>query len=278
MKIGFITNKEKDLGLAYTKEITDYAKALGCTVAMYQPEAKEIEDICILTKEQMYKEVSFVVVLGGDGTILRVSGDASKYDMPILGINTGTLGYLADVEKSLGKSALQKVINNNYTIEERMMLEAYTQGSDKKNIALNEVSVSNSGFSKMITFSLKINDDLINTYRADGIIVSTPTGSTAYNLSAGGPILKPDNELIAITTICAHNLFSRPFVVSGEDVVSIIIESDQSHINYSLDGKTGIPAKKGDIITIKRSELTTKIIKTTGMGFYDILRRKMMGS
>lgn len=278
MKIGFITNTDKDVDFSYTGEMIKCVIENGCVPVVCQQGSKNIPGAVFKTKEEMYNQVSFVVVLGGDGTILRVARTAAKYNTPILGINLGTLGYLTDVDKNQGKTAIEMVINNAYSIEERMMLEAYVEGSEEKYIGLNEVTVSNAGFARMMCFSLEINDDFINSYRADGIIVSTPTGSTAYNLSAGGPIIKPDNKLMAITTVCAHNLFARPFVVSEKDVVKIKIESDRKQTIFSIDGQNEINIEKGCKIIIKRSEYVTKIIRTTGMGFYDILRLKMLNN
>jgi NAD+ kinase len=218
------------------------------------------------------------VVLGGDGTILRVARRAAIYNVPIQGINIGTLGYLADCEKDDAREAIKNVIDGNYKVEERMMLDASIGrgcNSYDVKVALNEVYVTNSVFSRVIKLGLEINDDYISSHRADGIIVSTPTGSTAYNLSAGGPILKPDTDLMAITHVCPHSLTSRPFVVSGNDVVKIKVEGSYSNVVLNLDGQETIPLLNSDVVTILRSRFVTKIIRTTQMSFYDILRSKM---
>ena len=229
--------------------------------------------------DEFYEKSDFVVVIGGDGTILRVARKAAIYGTPILGINFGTLGYLADVERSDGKIAIEKVLNGDYKIEKRMMLEAYIERgciSHDTQLALNEVCVSNSNFSRMISLSVEVNDEYINTFRADGIIVSTPTGSTAYNLSAGGPILNTNTELMTITHICPHALYARPIVVSGDDVIKIKIAGDYSNTQVTFDGQNDDRVKSGDTIEIRKSKYQTSIIKTTNLSFFDILRRKMV--
>jgi NAD+ kinase len=162
-----------------------------------------------------------------------------------------------------------------------MMLEAAIErgcNGHTAHLALNEVYITNSMFSRVIKLGLEINDDYISGYRADGIIVATPTGSTAYNLSAGGPILKPDTELMAITHVCPHSLTSRPFVVSGNDVVKIKIEGSYGNAVLNMDGQESIPLVNNDVVTIKKSRYVTRTIRTTNMSFYDILRNKMFES
>lgn len=279
-KIGFITNIDKDPDLIHTKELSLWALDKGCQVLLNSALCKKINvGLPMSSTDEIYEKADFVVVLGGDGTILRVARKASIYGTPILGINFGTLGYLADVEKADGKLAIEKVLNGDFKIEKRMMLEAYIERgcmSHDTQLALNEVCVSNANFSRMISLSVEINDEYINTVRADGVIVSTPTGSTAYNLSAGGPILNTNTELMTITHICPHALYARPIVVSGDDVIKIKVVGDYSNTQVTFDGQNGDRVKNGDTIVIKKSKYYTDIIKTTNLSFFDILRRKMV--
>lgn len=279
-KIGFITNIDKDPDLSHTRELSLWAIEKGCNVLLNSSLSKRLNiGEPMNSTDEIYEKPDFVVVLGGDGTILRVARKASIYGTPILGINFGTLGYLADVERSDGKIAIEKVLNGDYKIEKRMMLEAYIERgciSHDTQLALNEVCVSNSNFSRMISLSVEVNDEYINTFRADGIIVSTPTGSTAYNLSAGGPILNTNTELMTITHICPHALYARPIVVSGDDVIKIKIAGDYSNTQVTFDGQNDDRVKSGDTIVIRKSKYQTSIIKTTNLSFFDILRRKMV--
>lgn len=276
-KIGFVTNLDKDPHMLYTSQLVEWVKENGCT-PLVADAVGEISREYIVTSDFMYKNAYFVVVLGGDGTILRVARRAAMYDVPILGINIGTLGYLADVERNNAKQAIKNVIEGNFYEDKRMMLEAAVErgcNGHEENVALNEVYVTNTMFSRVIKLGLEINEDYISSYTADGIIVSTPTGSTAYNLSAGGPILKPDTCLMAITHVCPHSLTSRPFVVSGDDIVKIRVESSYGNAVLNLDGQRSLPLVNGDVVIIRRSKYVTRTIRTSDMSFYDILRSKM---
>lgn len=277
--IGFITNKDKDSDFSLTKELINFVTENGCNVFVDKIMGNKIGIKSVSSVGEIFLKSNFIIVLGGDGTILNAAGKAAQFDVPILGINIGRLGYLADVERSDAKKAIKNVLDGNYRIEKRMMLEAYTENNNKLGeaiTALNEISVRNGIFSRMIEISLSINDQYFDTYRADGIIVSTPTGSTAHNLAAGGPILKPDTELMAITYLCPHALFSRPMVVSGNDVVKITIGGDYNNAMLSVDGRQGPPIKNGDSIIIRQADCHTDIIRTTDLSFYDILRNKMV--
>lgn len=279
-KIGFVINLEKDPELEYTKKLTEYVSGLGCEIIILEEYSKKLGlGFGVSNLDEICKNSDFVTVLGGDGTILTVARRACIFETPILGINLGTLGYLADVEKNDAFKAVERVLNNNYSIENRMMLEVLKNGKPLENylgLALNEICLRNNSFSRMIKFEIEINDEFIDSYRADGVIVSTATGSTAYNLAAGGPILKPDTELISITHLCPHTLYARPYVVSGNDIIKLKVENDEGNVMLFLDGHEIIPAEYGSEIIVKRSDFFTRIIKTTGLGFYDILRRKMV--
>jgi len=240
-----VTNKEKDSELLYTKEITAFLQKNDVVISDKNPD--------------------FMLVLGGDGTMLRCSHLAATQDIPMLGINLGTLGFLTDAEKKDGIAVLSKVISGGYRIEERLMLEV-----DGK-LALNDVVIGSVGGLK--TFSLYINDCFWEEIRADGIIVSTPTGSTAYNLSAGGPILIPDGQMIVVTPVCPHSLSSRPVVIGADDVVKI---SAKQNAQITLDGEDCGELEKGETITIKKAAYSAKIIKTTPDRFHDILKRKKL--
>lgn len=279
-KIGFVINLEKDPFLEYTKKLKDFVLNLGYQIVVLE----KFRDVLgleygVSDLDAVCRESDFVTVLGGDGTILTVARRACIYQTPILGINLGTLGYLADVEKNGAFRAVEKVLNNDYSIEKRMMLEIFKDGKTFENcrgLALNEVCLKNNTFSRMIKFDIEINDEFIDSYRADGVIISTPTGSTAYNLAAGGPILKPDTELISITHLCPHTLYARPYVVSGSDIIKLKIKNNEKNVMLFLDGHEVVSAEGESEIIIKRSKFFTRIIKTTGLGFYDILRRKMV--
>ncbi len=282
--VGILPNSDRDKGLEFTKKLLDWLLSNDIKPLLTQDVAKELGCMEYATiKDDIFRYSDFLTVLGGDGTILRAAKTAAVYDTPLIGINLGRLGYLTDVEKSGAFESLTKVFEGNYKIEKRLMLQvALTSENTGETptdigIALNDVCVSKGLSSKMITIKLKFNGEYVDTYRSDGIVISTPTGSTAYNLSAGGPILKPDMEIMAITLICPHMLYTRPSVVSSEDVISIeVLENPYNDSRLALDGENANHLKNGDIITIRRSEYYTRIIKTQDRGFYNILRQKLV--
>lgn len=281
-KIGVIPNSEKDPGFAFTRRTAEWLAEQGCAPLVTELVGQEIgRPEYIADINAIYGESEFLVVLGGDGTILRVARGAALHETPLLGVNLGTLGYLTDVDAAQAFEALARALAGAYTVEKRMMLETHilTEGAGgEAHIALNEAYVSRGVFSRMITLRLTVNDEYIDDFRADGIIVATPTGSTAYNLSAGGSILKPNSEMLAITPVCPHMLYARQLVVPAGDVVRITMTAaGNAEGVITLDGQHRIPLMPENTVTIRRSNYYTSIIKTNENSFFDILRLKLMG-
>ena len=272
-KIGILPNITRDYKLEYTKDLllwltSNYTININAHIDLKKILGKTPCITYVKTTEDLCKDSDFVIILGGDGTILDKTAFCAKYDVPIFGINLGGVGYLTDVERNNAKSALSKILNKNYYIENRTAIE--TSLNNKKYIALNDICVLKKDQSKLIALDIYVNDDYIDTYRGDGIIISTPTGSTAYNLSAGGPIIKPNLDVIAITPICPHKIFFRPLIVSGDDIVQI---KEQKDAILCVDGKN-ISHINTDI-NIYKSKKEIKIIKTNDHSFYEILRQKL---
>ena len=251
MTVGIITNPDKDPDLSYTALVRNFLTQKG--VAIREGEFPSRADFC--------------VVLGGDGTILRCSHLAAICDVPLLGINLGTLGFLTDAEKQDGLEALEKVLAGEYETEKRMMLE--TELPPIPYLALNDICIGTTGSLK--TLSLYVNNHHLDTLRADGLIVATPTGSTAYNLSAGGPILMPGGKMMVITPICPHSLGTRPLVIGESDIVRIVAHQPSPII---IDGETVGELSTDTGITIKKSSLYATTIKTAQSHIYDVLKKK----
>ena len=267
-KIGFFPNINRDNKLQLTRELMGMVVDMGYEAVIFH-------DV------NSWEDVDFAVVLGGDGTVLRAAQPAARAKTPILGINLGNIGYLTDVECIDAKSAVLKVLNGNFCIEKRMMLEVNLgiceNFNNRKFVALNEISIARGRKATLISCDVRINGEFMDNFRGDGIILATPTGSTAYNLAAGGPILKPDSEIIAITPVCPHCLICRPVVVSAEDIIDINFKND-ADIGLYVDGKTIEISDKNPFfsLNIRRSELFTNIIKTNKNSFYQIMRTKML--
>lgn len=260
------TNHLKDGSGETTQYIRDYLNLKGC-----------------MCSDAVNDKVEGIIVLGGDGTMLRAAREYVSCHIPMIGVNLGTLGYLAEVEKEDIESALDSLMANRYDIESRMMLSGIpviSGRSSNPQTALNDIVINRKGALHVINFNIYVNGRLLSTYSADGMIVSTPTGSTAYNLSAGGPIVEPRARLIMLTPVCSHTLVNnRTIILAEDDVIDIEIgrykPGEMQEVNASFDGRCPVNLNEGDKIRIIRSDKVTKIIKLNEVSFLDTLHKKM---
>lgn len=274
-----ITNEVKDPEGFYTRKITAYLAAHGGKVVCADRAASYPE----LCKPDLAKpEVpDCILVLGGDGTLLRAARNLLNQDIPLLGINLGTLGYLAEVEIAAIEEALDKLLADRFTREERMMLEGQVRRQDmtEQNYALNDIVISRCGSLQVLTFQIYVNGQFLNSYSADGMIVATPTGSTGYNMSAGGPIVEPGASLLLLTPICPHTLNTRSIVLAPDDEIRIEIpkgkDGQRQTVEASYDGSHKVRLQTGDSIVIRRADKTTGILKLNTESFLTVLHKKM---
>lgn len=278
--IGIIPNLFKDKDLKVTYQITNWLNQRGIKPYMIEDIAEQVEgQIVGVNEEELYKVCDGLIVIGGDGTILGVAEAASMKNIPILGINLGRLGFLADIEPYEIEEALEKLISKQYEIEERMMLRATIISSDgHQNIfhALNDVNVTRGSFARLVEFEICVNDELSDIYPADGVIVATPTGSTAYNLSAGGPIMVPQASAYVVTPICPHTIYSKSIILCDQDKVRIKTLEETKDMALSLDGKLKMYLTSQDEVYIERSPYVTRLIKISDRKFFEILREKIV--
>jgi len=219
-----------------------------------------------------------VVVLGGDGTMLSASRIIGGKKTPIIGINMGSLGFITEIPRSELFDTLEQIFSGNYEIEERSMLKAQILRDEQiinEYIGLNDIVIGKGIMAKISDFNLIINDVYVSTIKADGIIISTPTGSTAYNLSAGGPILYPTLKGIVFTTICPHTLTVRPLVLPDHFVIDVVISSHVRDIFLTIDGQIGFPLKKNDKVRCRIAEEKTYLIAPVGRDYFKVLREKL---
>ena len=275
-----ITNYAKDENKKITRQIKSYLESYGKNCILC--EKNEKEEIILDT---IPDDIDCALVIGGDGTFIQASRLLFGRDVPMLGINMGTLGYLTEVEVHGVEDAIAQLMHGDYTIEKRMMLYGSItrkNGEKTSDVALNDIVLNRGGLMKIVHFDLYVNGQLLNSYQADGMIVSTPTGSTAYNLSAGGPIVEPTASLMVITPICSHALNSRSIVFSDEDEIVLDIgarrdgQTEDAVVNF--DGADFIPLQTGDRVMIKKAWETAQIIKMSKIGFLETLREKMKGN
>ena len=279
-KVGIIPNIEKDLDFAVTKRLVEYLLQRDCMPQLTEKVAQATGfERYAHKEEELYQQSDFVISLGGDGTLLGVGRKSAPYETPILGINLGHLGFLTAEEKSKAEYAIDRVLNGQYKTEKRMMLETSISIEEDRIdgiLALNDVCINRGLLYKILEFNVFINDEYVDTFQADGVIICTPTGSTAYNLSAGGPILKSDAQIIAITPISAHTLTSRSIVVSADDAVTVEINPrEDTAFTVSADGQEAWTLTGKRVVQVKRAKEYAAIIKTNTQSFYDVLRRKL---
>ena len=226
---------------------------------------------------KLSEDLDLVVVLGGDGTLLSVARQVTNR-IPILGVNLGNLGFLTEVGRAELYPALVSVLAGQFEIEERSLLDIRLERSDGTSLAyrvLNDAVITKSALARIIELNLTIDAQTVVTYRSDGLIISTPTGSTAYNLSAGGPIVTPQLPVVVVTPICAHTFSLRPIVVPDSSLIEVKLESEQEEVYLTLDGQEGAPLNYQDKVSARRSEDRVRLVKTSGRTFYDGLRDKL---
>lgn len=286
-KFYVVTNRMKDPELETTNYICRFLEEHGASAQMmvqpvhgkYETETGEERSECML---QVPEGTECILVLGGDGTLLQAARDTARLRIPLLGINLGTLGFLAQVEKSGIIGALTKLLEDQYGVEERMMLDGAVirDGQEIGKVhALNDVVVNRSGRLMVLAYDVYVNGQLLNRYQADGMILSTPTGSTGYNMSAGGPIVEPGAKMIVMTPICPHTLNTRSIVLSPADTIEIEIGPgragirQQAEINF--DGGLTRQLFTGDRVVVRKSEQTLRLIHLGNVSFLKLLHKKM---
>lgn len=282
-KFYIITNKLKDPDFTRTHEIADYLKGRGMEcICQGDSRSKEgQEDYLYTNADDIPDDTDAIIVLGGDGTLIRAARDVRGTDIPLLGVNIGTLGFLTDADMTSVYNTLDCCIADNHMIDKRMMLQGEVYRNDEliyENTALNDIVINRCGTLRVIDFDVYVNNEYLNSYSADGVIVSTATGSTAYSLSAGGPIIQPNAKLIMITPICPHTLNKRSIIFGDDDEIVIKMGSNKGSEEEraaTFDGETVCRIITGDTIVIRKASIVTDFIKTNKMSFLQRIRNKM---
>jgi len=283
--IGLISNNKTRKALRITKELYDYLSSRKVKVVLLKDEAMPVKfDLPSVSTEEFESTIECLISLGGDGTFLRSARHCFKRGIPLMGINVGNLGFLSEVSLDDYKKAIDRMLNNNYKIEERMLLEMelFREGKilKEKNlqlIALNEFTINRNLMSKIIDLEIFINNFKFVNFRADGLIIATPTGSTAYSLSAGGPIVEPNNQVTILTPLCAHNLFTRSMVLNIGNKIEIKIKTKNDNDCLSIDGiKQKINIKSGDTLKVKKSRLKLNLVTFSNIAFFRNFKEKLL--
>ncbi len=279
-KIGIITNADRDTEFTYTRQLAESIIKRGGSALMSDNLAEKSgvgmpcgDEDCVIGKSEI------IVCLGGDGTFLKAARRLYSKDVPILGINLGNLGFLTEVDRNDIDQAVEQLFSGAYEVEERMMLDTviYRKNSEpERDFALNDVVIARGAVSRILHVKAYINDVFVDSFPGDGLIIASPTGSTAYSLSAGGPIVEPDTNLMLITPICPHILYSRSFVTKPGSVIGAMIGEDYQHrAMVTCDGQDDHEVRGGDRIEVKRSPYSIKLIKLKSRNFFNVLRTKI---
>lgn len=281
MKIAVIVNLSKENAVRCSKEITEIFRKNGAEVLMWQGcsgyfEGERIE--FYPTYSELVKQCDMALTVGGDGTIIHAAKIAATEHKPLIGVNVGRLGFAADVEP-YEIDRLPMLLTGNYGVQKRMLLDItveHTLGENKKFIAVNDAIIARGQLSRIIDLKVSLNNQFISSYRADGLLFSTPTGSTAYSLSAGGPIIDPEMDCILMTPVCPHSLYSRSVVFASKSALSVTTPiDDECRAVLTVDGQESLELNNSTRVVIKKSDLTLDLLTLDKRNFYTRLNKKL---
>jgi len=277
-KVGIIANIAKEKSPEYTAALREWMLKRGLEVYLEEGIAVKIGCLPGVEKGKLWTLVDLLVVFGGDGTILRTARLARKRDVPIVGINLGGFGYLTEVNLSEMFAALELILAGNFQIEKRMMLDVEIQGGEepfREGTVLNDVVINRGNLSRIVELETTVDGRYLTTFKADGLIIATPTGSTAYSLAAGGPIIFPELNSILINPICPHTLTNRPVILPESAVIQVSLCTLEQGATVTLDGQVSFTVKFGDSVTIRKSRYITTLVSSPHRGYLEILRTKL---
>ncbi len=258
--------------------VLQYLVSRNCTVYISDEALCRRHGLIFRPEETLTSEAQVLVVVGGDGTLLRGVHVLGNRDIPVLGINAGKLGFLTETETPDMFDCLERVLAGDYNATERRMLKVTLFKNGKPYYSqrvLNDAVINKSALSPIALLEVRSDDELISAYRGDGLIISTPTGSTAYNMAAGGPVLYPTLKVFTITPICPHTFANRPVVIPDSKTIRIKALDLRGEVFCSLDGRTGFPLEQGDEVEVRRARRPIRLIRSDRRGYFDILRHKL---
>lgn len=273
-----IPNKNKDIGFLATRELIAKLLARGFEVLLQKEIAEEINMSNLgFSDEEVLDNSDAFVSLGGDGTFLTVARKVAQSQKPLLGINVGNLGFLTEVDKNEIDFMVESLAVGRYKISNRMLLKCVINSGSKSLYAVNDIVIARGALPRMININIELDDNVIDNFPADGLVVSTPAGSTAYSLSAGGPIVEPEMELILMTPVCPHKLHSRAMVVSDKKRITLSVKlKNEEDCILSVDGQRTVKVTNKDTIEISKAEFNLNYIKINDKNFFDIVREKLL--
>lgn len=265
-------------GARITAELADWLAGRGIEVLFDPQTAKVLSRTATPSKNRVPADVDLAIVAGGDGTLLSIARTATPREIPILGVNFGSLGFLTELQPDEMFEGLEELLAGHYSIDERQTLRVRFHREGRKEqeyAALNDAVIAKSALARMITIGVRVDGAHVTTYTSDGLIVASPTGSTAYALSAGGPILDPRMSAFVIAPICPHSMNYRPLVVPGGVSIEVTLQDDDEEVYLTLDGQIGHPFTAADRLVVDTHPHPVRLVRVNGLSFFEILRRKL---
>ena len=280
MNAAILVNRERDPNLTFLHETIQIFQGKA-VLWMEESFRNDVSGVSFCPQQELFSKCELILVLGGDGTLLRASRQAARYGKPMVGINIGHLGFLSSVERRNLKSAADRILLGDYEVDERMMLSAKVMRGTQtafETLALNDVVITRGTFSRLIDLTAYMDGSFLCEFPADGIVVATPTGSTAYALSAGGPVVAPNMDAFVVVPICPHVLNSRSMVLPPDGEMKLVIRySESGGASFTADGQESFPLETGDTVIISACAHKTKLVKLHHRSFYELLNAKLTG-
>ena len=277
-KVGIYAKKNHPDAEQIASNICERFKLEQIEVLLEDSLAEQIGQVNGYAEEEIPELVDLIIVLGGDGTLISVARLVGEQNVPIVGVNLGRLGFLTEITRDELPEMLERLIADDYQISDRMMLDAFIHRDDKvvgRFTVLNDVVINKGALARIIDMETYVDGRHLTSYKADGLIISTPTGSTGYNLAAGGPIIYPDINSLLITPICPHMLTNRPIMVWSRSVIEIKVSFEDDVVFFTADGQVGRKLLPGDRVEVRRSKLRTRLVSSPSKDYFEILRTKL---
>ncbi len=277
-KIGIYAKKNHPDAGQIASDICARFKLEQIEVLLEDSLAEQIGQVNGYADEEIPELADLIIVLGGDGTLISVARLVGERNVPIVGVNLGRLGFLTEITRNELPAMLERLIADDYQVSDRMMLDAFIHRGDKvvgKFTVLNDVVINKGALARIIDMETCVDGRHLTSYKADGLIISTPTGSTGYNLAAGGPIIYPDINSLLITPICPHMLTNRPIMVWSRSVIEIMVNFEDDVVFFTADGQVGHKLIPGDRVEVRRSESRTRLVTSPSKDYFEILRTKL---
>lgn len=277
-KIGLFCKPKAPSAANTLRKLTHWLRKLNCQVFLDTATATIINEPSSHSKATISEIADLLIVLGGDGTLLSVARAAHSHNVPILAVNLGSLGFLAEISLDELYPTLENILNDKFEIESRMLLNAYIWRNGEKvedyNV-LNDIVINKGVVARVINLQVLVDGQYMTSYRADGLIIATPTGSTAYSLSAGGPIIHPSMQTLVLSPICPFTLTNRSILIPDQSIIQVKLDAEYNDVRVTLDGQESYKMKAGDILEIQKTKTTLQLIKGPNKNYYKILRKKL---